>query len=349
MRKFDYSFLRSGTIPTRFIELASGIGEMKVIAAERKRLYTTAFEELEKIAKIQSVKSSNAIEGIVTSDIRIREIVDRDGAPLNHDEAEIAGYRDALNRIHTDHKRLDFCEKDILSLHSTLFSYTNHRYGGKYKETDNVILEIDASGNRRVRFQPTSAEETPKAMEQLRYAYMDARQDVGISRLLLMPCVILDFLCIHPFSDGNGRMSRLLSLLLLYKEGHDVIKYISYEEQINNFKDLYYEALRISSIGWDTNANDYFAFAENFIFTLFRCYRELDMRFSVVNGKKTPKNVRIEETLKNSITPLSKADICKVLPDVSPSTVESVLGGLVRQGIIVKIGSSRNTRYIYNK
>lgn len=349
MRKFDYSFLRLGSIPARFMELASGIGEMKVVAAERKRLYTEAFEELEKIAKVQSVKSSNAIEGIVTSDSRIREIVNRGVAPLNHDEAEIAGYRDALNRIHTDYKRLDFCEKDILSLHSTLLSYTSHRYGGKYKETDNVILEIDASGNRRVRFQPTSAEDTPEAMKQLWYAYLDARQDAGINRLLLIPCVILDFLCIHPFSDGNGRMSRLLSLLLLYKEGYDVVKYISYEEQINKYKDLYYEALRISSIGWDTNSNDYFAFAENFIFTLLRCYRELDMRFSVVNGKKIPKNVRIEETLKNSITPLSKTDICRVLPDVSPSTVESVLGGLVKRGIITKIGSSRNTKYIYNK
>lgn len=347
MRRFDYSFLRSGSIPARFMSLATGIGELKAVAAERKRLYTNEFSALEKIAKVQSVKSSNAIEGIVTSDSRIQEIVNRGVAPLNHDEAEIAGYRDALNLIHTEYKRLDFCEKDILSLHSTLLFYTNHRYGGKYKETDNVILEIDANGNRSVRFRPTSAEETPKAMEQLWYAYIAARQDAGINRLLLIPCVILDFLCIHPFSDGNGRMSRLLSLLLLYKEGYDVVKYISYEEQINKYNDLYYEALRLSSIGWETNGNDYFAFAENFIFTLYRCYQELDMRFSVVNGKKIPKNKRIEETIKNSITPLSKADICKILPDVSPSTVESVLGGLVKKGIITKIGSARNTRYVY--
>ncbi|MCM1236103.1 MAG: Fic family protein [Ruminococcus flavefaciens] len=349
MRKFDYSFLRNGAIPAKFMGLAAGIGEMKAVAADRKRVYTDAFEELEKIAKVQSVKSSNAIEGIITSDSRIQEIVNHSSAPLNHDEAEIAGYRDALNRIHSDFRRLDLSEKDILSLHSTLLSYTTHHYGGRFKETDNVIMEIDATGNRRVRFRPTSAEETPVAIEQWILAYLEARQDSGINPLLLIPCVILDFLCIHPFSDGNGRMSRLLSLLLLYKEGYDVVKYISYEEQINKYKDLYYESLRISSIGWDRNENDYFAFAENFIFTLLRCYRELDMRFSVVNGKKLPKNKRIEETLKNSITPLSKADLCKVLPDVSPSTVESVLGQLVRKGFAVKIGTSRNTRYIYNK
>ena len=348
MRKFDYSFLRFGVIPAKFMELAVGIGELKAVAADRKRVYKDAFAELEKIAKVQSIKSSNAIEGIVTSDSRINEIVNRSSAPLNHDEAEIAGYRDALNLIHNNYAKLDLCEKDILMLHSTLLSYTTLNYRGKYKAMDNVIMQVDADGNRSVRFCPTSAEETPKAMEQWWLAYVEARQDSGISPLLLIPCVILDFLCIHPFSDGNGRMSRLLSLLLLYKEGYDVVKYISYEEQINKYKDLYYEALRVSSIRWETSENDYFAFAENFIFTLLRCYRELDMRFSVVNGKKIPKNKRIEETLKNSITPLSKLEICKVLPDVSPSTVESVLGQMVRKGIITKIGTGRNTKYIYN-
>lgn len=248
-----------------------------------------------------------------------------------------------------NYKTLDFSENTILSLHSMLLSYTNYQYDGKYKDTDNVILEIDANGNRSVRFYPTPASETPKAMEQLYFAYLSAKQDYGINPLLLIPCVILDFLCIHPFSDGNGRMSRLLSLLLLYKEGYDVVKYISYEEQINKYKDLYYEALRISSKGWDLNENDYFAFVENFIFMLLRCYRELDMRFSVVNGKKLSKTNRIEETLKNSITPLSKADIYKVLPDVSVTTIESVLGKLVKSGVVEKIGTSRNTRYIYKK
>lgn len=349
MHKFDYSFLKNTNIPSKFITLSLSIGELKNKALDRQRIYTDVFNELEKIAKVQSVKSSNAIEGIITSDSRIQEIVNKNSAPLNHDEAEIAGYRDALNLIHMNYKTLDFSENTILSLHSMLLSYTNYQYGGKYKDTDNVILEIDANGNRSVRFCPTPASETPKAMEQLYFAYLSAKQDYGINPLLLIPCVILDFLCIHPFSDGNGRMSRLLSLLLLYKEGYDVVKYISYEEQINKYKDLYYEELRISSKGWDLNENDYFAFVENFIFMLLRCYRELDMRFSVVNGKKLSKTNRIEETLKNSITPLSKADIYKVLPDVSVTTIESVLGKLVKSGVVEKIGTSRNTRYIYKK
>lgn len=141
-----------------------------------------------------------------------------------------------------------------------------YEYGGQYKTDDNVILEVDAAGQQRVRFRPTPAEETPQAMEQLELAYMAARSDSSINQLLLIPCVILDFLCIHPFRDGNGRMSRLLSLLLLYKNGYDAGKYISFEEQINNYKAYYYEALRQSSKGMAENENSYFPFIENFLF-----------------------------------------------------------------------------------
>ncbi len=349
MHKFDYTFLKNCNVPSKFLDYFLSIGEQKAIASGRKNNYPDAFSELEKIATVQSVKHSNAIEGIVTSDGRIQEIVNNSSAPLNHNEAEIAGYRDALNLIHSEYKTLDLSKEDVLKLPSTMFSYTDYRYGGRYKETDNVIMEVDGQGNRRVRFRPTLAKDTPQAMEQWYLAYVDARQDSGINSLLLLPCVIFDFLCIHPFSDGNGRMSRLLSLLLLYKEGYDVVKYISYEEQINKHKDLYYEALRISSENWETNENDYFAFAENFIFTLLCCYKELDIRFSVVNSGNLPKNKMIEETLKNSILPLSKSDICKALPDVSPTTVESVLGKLVKNGTITKTGAGRSTRYIYKR
>ena len=189
------------------------------MAGVRKEEYTQIFTELEAVAKVQSIKSSNAIEGIVTSDERIAAIVNQNSAPLNHNEAEIAGYRDALNEIHLGFEHIDFRERDILRLHEIMMSFAGYEYGGQYKTDDNVILEIDADGNRRVRFRPTPADETPKAMEQLELAYMEARSDANINQLLLIPCVILDFLCIHPFRDGNGRMSRLLSLLLLYKTG----------------------------------------------------------------------------------------------------------------------------------
>lgn len=346
MRKFDYSFLNNGLLPANLVNLTSGIAELKAMAGVRKDDYTQIFTELEAAAKIQSIKSSNAIEGIVTSDERIVEIVNQNSAPLNHNEAEIAGYRDALNNIHLEYKNIDFRQNDILRLHKMMMNYAGYEYGGKYKTDDNVILEIDANGNRRVRFRPIPASETSKAMEQLELAYMAARSDANINQLLLVPCVILDFLCIHPFRDGNGRMSRLLSLLLLYKNGYDAGKYVSFEEQINKFKSYYYDSLQQSSIGWDTNENNYFPFIENFLSTLYMCYKELDKRFAIVHGKKITKKARVEATVLNSLTPLSKAEICKILPDVSPTTVEAVLGEMVKTGSIRRIGSGRTTRYI---
>lgn len=346
MRRFDYSFLNNGMLPTSLVSLVSGITELKTIANMRKGDYTQIFTKLEAVAKIQSIKCSNAIEGITASDERIVEIVNQNSAPLNHNEAEIAGYRDALNNIHLEYKNIDFIQSDILRLHKMMMNYAGYEYGGKYKTDDNVILEIDANGNRQVRFRPIPASETSKAMEQLELAYMAARSDANINQLLLVPCVILDFLCIHPFRDGNGRMSRLLSLLLLYKNGYDAGKYVSFEEQINKFKSYYYDSLKQSSIGWDTNENNYFPFIENFLSTLYMCYKELDKRFAIVHGKKITKKARVEATVLNSLTPLSKAEICKILPDVSPTTVEAVLGEMVKTGSIRRIGSGRTTRYI---
>lgn len=346
MRRFDYSFLNNGLLPANLINLTSGIVSLKTMAGVRKEDYVKIFTELEAIAKVQSVKSSNAIEGIVTSDERISAIVNQNSAPLNHNEAEIAGYRDALNEIHTDYKNIDFREADILRLHEMLMSIAGYEFGGKYKTDDNVILEVDAEGNRHVRFRPTPAKETKQAMQQLELAYFDARNDANINQLLLIPCVILDFLCIHPFRDGNGRMSRLLSLLLLYKNGYDAGKYVSFEEQINNHKAYYYEALKQSSNGWNTNENTYFPFIENFLSMLYMCYKELDKRFAIVNGKRITKKARIEAAALNSLTPISKAEICRILPDVSPTTVEAVLGAMVKSGSVKKIGESRSARYI---
>lgn len=346
MRKFDYSFLNNGLLPASLVSLTANISALKTMAGIRKEEYAQVFTELEAVAKIQSIKSSNAMEGIVTSDERIAAIVNQNSAPLNHNEAEIAGYRDALNEIHLGFEYIDFRERDILRLHEIMMSLAGYEYGGQYKTDDNVILEVDADGYRRVRFRPTPEKETPKAMEQLELAYMEARSDANINQLLLIPCVILDFLCIHPFRDGNGRMSRLLSLLLLYKNGFDAGKYVSFEEQINNYKDYYYEALRQSSDGWETNENSYFPFMENFLSILYLCYKELDKRFAVVHGKRITKRARIEAVILNSLTPLSKAEICKILPDVSPTTVEAVLGAMVKSGAVKRIGASRSARYL---
>lgn len=346
MRRFDYSFLDNGLLPANLVSLTASIASLKAMASVRKDEHVRVFTELEAIAKVQSVKSSNAIEGIVTSDKRIAEIVNQNSAPLNHNEAEIAGYRDVLNEIHLGYEHINFRQQDILRLHERLLSITGYEYGGRYKTDDNVILEVDASGNRKVRFSPTPAGETEAAMEQLELAYLEASSNANIHQLLLIPCVILDFLCIHPFRDGNGRMSRLLSLLLLYKNGYDAGKYVSFEEQINKHKVFYYEALRQSSAGWHTNENSYFPFIENFLSTLYMCYKELDKRFAVVQGKKVTKKARIEATVFNSLTPISKAEICKILPDVSPTTVEAVLGAMVKDGAIQRIGAGRASKYI---
>ncbi|MBN2853779.1 MAG: Fic family protein [Clostridia bacterium] len=348
MRKFDYSFLNNGLLPAKLLNLTSNIYSLRTMAGVRKDEYAKVFTELEAVAKIQSVKSSNEIEGIVTSDDRIVAIVNQNSAPLNHAESEIAGYRDALAIIHTGYSYLEFRKTDILRLHDMMMSLAGNEYGGKYKTDNNVIMEVSKDGTRSVRFQPTPASETPKAMEQLELAYQEARSDANINQLLLIPCVILDFLCIHPFRDGNGRMSRLLSLLLLYKNDFDAGKYISFEEQISNYKAYYYETLRLSSIGWETNKNDYHPFMENFLSTLYLCYKELDKRFAIVNGKRITKKARIEATILNSLTPLSKAEICKILPDVSPTTVEAVLGVMIKDGKIKRIGEARASRYIRN-
>ena len=345
MKQYDYSFLETGTLPAGLVNSVAAIAELRERENQRKSTYPDVFTRLESVARVQSVKGSNAIEGIITTDQRINEIVNQDSAPLSHDEAEIAGYRDALAVIHEGSAALDIRESDILRLHEVLLSYTPAG-GGCYKDFDNAIMETDSSGRRRVRFTPVPAGETPAAMEQLTLAYMDARDNASVNQLLLAPCVVLDFLCIHPFSDGNGRMSRLLSLLLLYKNGFDAGKYVSFEEQINLNKGSYHEALRLSSKGWHENDNTYIPFIENFVLTLLHCYKELDKRFGVVNARKVTKQHRIEATVLGSLLPISKQEICYILPDVSPSTVEAVLAHMVRSGAVEKVGAGRSTKYL---
>ncbi len=349
MRRFDYSFLYNGMLPAGLLNIATDIYSLRAMAWNRKDQFADVFTELARVARVQSIKSSNAIEGIITTDERINEIVNGSSAPLNHSEQEIAGYRDALAEVHTDYLNMDFRQADILRLHATMMNIAGYSSAGKYKEVDNDIIEEDQDGRRRVRFHPTSAADTPEAMEQLLLAYQEARDNPNINQLLLIPCVILDFLCIHPFRDGNGRISRLLSLLLLYKNGFDAGKYISFEEQINKRNGNYYDALKQSSAGWHEGENDYSAFILEFLITLYSCYKELDKRFAVLGNRKVTKQARIEATVMNSLTPISKSDICKILPDVSATTVESVLGKMVREGQLRKVGTGRCTRYVRSK
>jgi len=346
MKHFDYSFLKSTSIPVNFLNMTNTIYMIKENAVARKQDYPDIFTSLKKIAVVQSVKSSNAIEGIVTTDKRIEEIVNNSSAPLNHSEQEIAGYRDALSLIHDNYNKLSIDEDTILELHRILLSNTDIDYGGKYKAENNIIREVKSDGSSSIRWTPTTAKDTPNAMKELVNAYLEARDDASINQLLLIPCFVLDFLCIHPFRDGNGRMSRLLTLLLLYKSGFDIPMYISFEEQINNMKSSYYDALKDSSKGWHENENTYIPFMSNFISTLYMCYKELDKRFLIVGNEKVSKKERIERTVLTAIIPLSKKEILDLLPDVSVTTVESVLSSMLKQGLIEKMGSNRSARYI---
>lgn len=349
MHRFDYSFLDNGLLPTGILNLTSTISALKALANERRDKNLHVYTQLESIARVQSVKNSNAIEGIITTDARIKEIVDGSSAPLNHNEMKIAGYRDALDEIHQHHREMYVNEDTILLMHKTMLGFAGYQYGGQYKREDNMILEVDAEGKRKVRFRPIAAKETKEAMEQLVLAYLEARVNPNINQLLLIPCVVLDFLCIHPFDDGNGRVSRLLSLLLLYKNEYDICKYVSFEEQINHSKEYYYQSLYESSQKWHENENSYVPFMENFLLTLYKCYKELDQRFSVINGKRLKKNERIEQTVLNSVLPISKMEICDILPDVSVTTVEAVLGKLVKEGKVQKLGQARSTKYVNAK
>ena len=346
MKKYDYSFLKNMQVPISFVSMTNSIYTLKTISNDKKKKYPNLFTSLQKLAIVQSVKGSNAIEGIITTDQRIEEIVNKSSAPLNHNEMEIAGYRDALNLIHEHHDIMMVNEETILNLHKTLLSQTNLSYGGEYKKEDNIIRETYADGTSGIRWVPVSAKDTKKAMEQLILAYMDAKDDADINQLLLIPCFILDFLCIHPFRDGNGRMSRLLTLLLLYKADFDISKYISFEEQVNLMKGRYYEDLKKSSYGWHDNYNDYIPFMENFLYTLYLCYKELNKRFLTLGSEHTSKTKRIEQIVLSAFIPISKKEIQDLLHDVSVTTIEYVIAQMLKQDLITKIGSTKNVKYL---
>ncbi|MBP3902138.1 MAG: Fic family protein [Blautia sp.] len=344
MHKYDYSFLKN-KIPGNIVGLTDIIADLKAREEFRKLQYSETFESLRKKAVIESVEGSNAIEGIVTTEARIRDIV-AGAAPITHDEMEISGYKDALNLIHANHDNMDIDETIILTFHRMILGNTNLQEAGHYKKANNFIMEYSPDGSRHVRFKPVLAKNVQAAMEQMLMAYYDARQDSEIAPLLIIPCVILDFLCIHPFLDGNGRVSRLLTVLLLYLSGYDIVRYISLEGQINKYKSGYYEALKISSESWHENENDYIPFIINFLQILYRCFKDLDEAFTDISLEKAGKSERVESILLGTIVPISKREIMEKVPDISVKTVELVLSKMLKAKKIKKIGTYRDARYM---
>lgn len=346
LKEFNYSQLNSELMVPEIMNLVSKIHEYK----GKQELFIIAkpdiLQAMVEVAKVQSTGASNRIEGIFTSDFRLQELVSKKAKPLNRDEEEIAGYREVLNTIHENYNYIILKPSMILQLHKDLYSYHPTPNGGKYKNQDNIIEEVDESGARHVRFKPLSAFEPPVAVETLCSEYNEAVEKGKIDPLLLISKFVLDFLSIHPFNDGNGRISRLLTLLLLYQQGYIVGKYISLEMLIEHTKESYDETLKTSSQDWHENENSYLPFVKYYLGILLKAYNEFSDRVETVAINKMSKSERIKDLFDKRIGKMSKREISDIYPDISVTTIEKALGELVKSGHIRKIGSGRSTAYI---
>ena len=345
MREFNYRTIDAELMTPEIMNLVAAVHEHK----GRQALFLTAkFDVLEamlSVAKIQSIGASNRIEGIFTSEERLEQLVAHGAEPLNSDEAEIIGYREVLSTIHENHAHINLTPKVILQLHRDLYAFRPSASAGKYKNQDNVIEEVDEGGGRHVRFKALSAFETPQALESLCATYHAAVSEGRIDPLLLIAKFALDFLCIHPFNDGNGRLSRLLTLLLLYQQGYAVGKYISLEAIVERTKESYYESLKQSSYGWHEGQNSYQSFAAYQLGVLVKAYKEFAARLEPIVVTKLGKADRVRELFEQTLGKISKADIARCCPDISVTTIEKALADLLQEGYIKKVGSGRATAY----
>ena len=349
MREFSYRNKWQSLLQPDIVSMLSQIHEFKGEQTLFIEAESDILTQLVTIAKIQSTEASNKIEGIFTSDERLRQIVNDKTQPRNRNEQEIAGYRDVLNTIHENYEFIPPKASIILQLHRDLYKFSGRDIGGVYKNSNNIIAEEDAAGNRFIRFEPVAAWETPDAMNQLCSSFENELSVGEIDPLLLIPMMILDFLCIHPFNDGNGRMSRLLTLLLLYRAGYIVGKYISIEKLIEQSKETYYDALQSSSIGWHENANDYAPFVRYMLGVVLAAYKEFSSRVRVLSLSKLSKPERIRQIIKDSLGKITKAEIMEKCPDISAATVQRTLSDLLKRGEIIKISGGRYTNYIWNR
>lgn len=346
MKEINYRKIEEMPITIEVMNMISALHEYK----GRQELYIETqpeiLERLMEVARIQSTEASNKIEGIYTSDTRLKEIVQKKSEPRNRNEKEIAGYREVLGMIHDSYSYIQLKPSDILTLHKYLYSYSESGNGGHYKIVDNYIEEEDEFGNKSVRFQPVPAILTAEYIESLCKQYEDAINHTHMDPLLVIPCVILDFLCIHPFGDGNGRMSRLLTLLLLYKAGYLVGKYISIEMVVEKSKETYYEVLQDSSINWHENTNDYMPFIRYTLGTIINAYKDFEDRFILLEKKKMTSPERVYSIIECSLVKLGKSDIMTLCPELSQKTIERALKKLTDDGKIVKVGAGKSTTYV---
>ena len=345
MRNFNYSELKNMKWDSEILGLVAAIYK----SAGKQEMYLKQrpleLEKLVDIAKIQSTEASNAIEGIITTNTRLKQIVAEKTTPKNRNEQEIAGYRDALSIIHESFDAIPLTRNYILQLHKIMCSYMNNPLAGKTKNTQNYISATHPDGQVEVLFTPLTPFETPEALDRICEEYNRVIGNIEADPLLVIPVFIHDFLCIHPFNDGNGRMSRLLTTLLLYRSGFYVGKYISLEAKIANNKDLYYDALGRSQVGWHEGTDDASAFIKYLLGTILAAYKDFEERFELVE-EKLPAIEVVRKATQQKIGSFTKQDIRELCPSLSLSSVEGSLRKLVSSGELKRDGIGRATIYI---
>ena len=344
MRIFNYSLIKDRKWDS---ELLGYIAAIYKEAGKQELYLKQRPEELEKlveIAKIQSTEASNAIEGIVTTSTRIRQLVEEKTTPRNRNEQEIAGYRDVLGIIHESFDAIPITQNYILQLHKILYSHMNNPIAGRTKNVQNYISATYPDGHTETLFTPLSPFETPDALDRICGEYNRVIGNMELEPLIAIPVFVHDFLCIHPFNDGNGRMSRLLTTLLLYRSGFYVGKYISLEVKIAQHKDLYYDALAASQIGWHEGKDDPVPFIKYLLSTILAAYRDFEDRFALVETKRSALET-VRFAAQNKIGRFTKQDIRELCPSLSLSSVEGSLRKLVEDGELKREGKGKNTFY----
>jgi Fic family protein len=342
MHSFAPGFIERQPLSQGILQTIRQLGEYK----GRQQLYTEQYPQvlkaLQHAAQIESTESSNRIEGVLAPHDRIADIVAHRTKPRNRPEQEIAGYRDVLQNIHVKGPEMPFTTAMVLQMHEDLYRFSTGR-GGEWKHADNEITELLPDGSRRLRFKPMPALETPPAMEELHARYIQACDSGAIEPLLLIPAYVLDFLCIHPFLDGNGRTGRLLTLLLLYQAGYEVGRFISLEQMVERTKDSYYDTLLASSQGWHEGRHTLLPWWEYFLgVMMLGCYREFEKRVGAISVRHGAKREMIVDTVRRLSAEFRVGEVKRACPGVSQATINRTLAQMRREGAIRCLHAGRD-------
>lgn len=343
-RQFDYDRSLSTLMTPRVMSALGDVREHK----GREKLYAAtkpdALDRLREVARIQSAGASNQIEGITVTNARLRALMEERVEPCDRDEREIAGYRYVLDMIHERHDDIPVRPGVILQLHRDLYRYQDVSFAGRYKDADNQIVEAGPDGSWLVRFQPTSAAATPGAIEEICEQYAMQLEKRVYDPLLVSLVFVFDFVSIHPFNDGNGRLSRLLTLLLTYRCGHEVGRYVSLEAEIERTKETYYDVLRASSAGWQDGEGSYEPFVTYMLGVVVACYRALDERCAILYSGRSNEDI-VRAYFDGLVGTATKRQIMDANPAMSQRTLERILQRLQAEGFVEKVGAARSTAY----